>query len=398
VVGSRLVDACEHIDTTIIPVYWMYDLFGKEDYDRYGLWDIAQPLLNLHCGKNKVEVFSTSTETETESNIRTWQILAGGEEAFREKPNASLIVCPISPLYLSGRKEQDDPFGHADQLMAAAKAGVPASIGVCGLMGASSPITIGGLITQSIAEVLAMNVAFQTINPGHPISVNDYTGALDMFTGQKQEARPEAELARTAMIEMSHFLGLPITIVNNTGAVQADAQMAWENMANCFAQGLAGADFVGAGCVLGGDDIFDPRALLISNEIIGWFKHFQKGFEMNADAIPLDLMIEVGTAPRGGNYLGTKHTKSLFKELSWKPSKLTNSLSRDNFLEGKVKSINERAVDRANELLDKHEPNIPDNQQKALRDYISEILDRNGVKGDEAKEIMDKTYWEYWKK
>ncbi|MBW2368457.1 MAG: hypothetical protein JRH15_11265 [Deltaproteobacteria bacterium] len=63
-----------------------------------------------------------------------------------------------------------------------------------------------------------------------------------------------------------------------------------------------------------------------------------------------------------------------------------------------MKSINERVVDRANELLDHHEPNVPDSQQKALRDYISEIIDRNGIKGDEAKEIMDKTYWGYWKK
>jgi len=292
VVGSRLIDGCENIDAMCIPAYWLYDLFKKEEYDRYGLWDIAQPLTNLHCGKVKLEVYSTGLDTEIPSTIRTWQILAGGEEAFREKPNGALVVCPISPLYLSGRKEQDDPWGHADQLMAAAKAGVPATIGVCGLMGASAPITVGGLITQSIAEVLAMNVAFQTINPGHPISLNDYTGALDMFTGQKQEARPEAELARLAMTEMAHFLGIPITIINNTGAVQTDAQMAWENMANCFAQGLVGSDMIGTGGVLGGDDIFDPRALLISNEIVGWFKHFQKGFEMNADAIPLDLMIE----------------------------------------------------------------------------------------------------------
>jgi hypothetical protein len=31
--------------------------------------------------------------------------------------------------------------------------------------------------------------------------------------------------------------------------------------------------------------------------------------------------------------------------------------------------------------------------RRKLREFIEEILDREGIKGDEAKEIMDKTYW-----
>ncbi len=56
-------------------------------------------------------------------------------------------------------------------------------------------------------------------------------------------------------------------------------------------------------------------------------------------------------------------------------------------------SVNERAIEMIEETLASYEPKVPESQQKELRDLIAEVLDREGVKGDEAKEIMDMTYW-----
>ncbi len=49
--------------------------------------------------------------------------------------------------------------------------------------------------------------------------------------------------------------------------------------------------------------------------------------------------------------------------------------------------------ERVREILQKHKPNIPENLQKEIREYLFQVLEREGVKGDEAKKIMDKTYW-----
>jgi len=57
-------------------------------------------------------------------------------------------------------------------------------------------------------------------------------------------------------------------------------------------------------------------------------------------------------------------------------------------------SVNDRAIEMINETLDTYEPKVPESQQKELRDLIAEVLDREGVKGDEAKEIMEMTYWQ----
>jgi hypothetical protein len=37
---------------------------------------------------------------------------------------------------------------------------------------------------------------------------------------------------------------------------------------------------------------------------------------------------------------------------------------------------------------------LPEDRQAELRELIAEIVDREGVTGDEAKRIMDATYWQ----
>ncbi len=391
---SRLIDACEHVDGTFPAVYWLYDLVPQDQYERYGIWDIFMSVECLHNGKPKFDVYSTATGTEVPTFLRTWQICAGGEDAFREKPNGSLFIAPTSPFFIEGRLEPEDPWGHADSLVLMAKAGAPINLEPCGNLGMSGPVTVAGLIAQTIAEFLGLNVAVQAINPGNPVMMNDYTGSIDMSTGQKQEVRPEANLVHIGLTEMAHYLGFPISTVNCSGAVEADAQVGWESMAIILSQTLAGTDLIGSFGGLSTDDVFDPRALLMANEMAGWVRHFVQGFNVDEETIPLELMIELGQAPLGGNFLESDHTLRLFRESIWQPSKLTNKLSRDAWVEAGKVSVNDRAIEMIEETLASYEPKVPESQQKELRDLIAEVLDREGVKGNEAKEIMEMTYWQ----
>jgi trimethylamine--corrinoid protein Co-methyltransferase len=391
---SRLIDACEHVGGCFPAVYWLYDLVPQDQYERYGVWDIFQPTQCLHCGKPKFDVYSTATATEVPTFLRTWQLCAGGEEAFREKPCGSLFVAPTSPLFIEGRLGPEDPWGQADSLVLMAGAGAPINIEPCGNLGISGPVTVAGLITQSIAEFLGLNVAVQAINPGNPVMLNDYTGSIDMSTGQKQEVRPEANLVHIGLTEMTHYLGVPISTVNCSGAVEADAQVGWESMAIILSQVLAGTDLIGSFGGLATDDVFDPRALLMANEMAGWVRHFAKGFAVDEETIPLDLMVELGSAPLGGNFLGARHTLQLYRETLWQPSILTNRLARDAWVAAGRSSVTDRAWEIVRETLSSYEPKVPETQQAELRDLVSEVLDREGIVGDEAKQIMESTYWQ----
>jgi trimethylamine:corrinoid methyltransferase-like protein len=132
----------------------------------------------------------------------------------------------------------------------------------------------------------------------------------------------------------------------------------------------------------------------MANEMAGWVRHFVKGFNVDKESIPLELMIELGQAPLGGNFLESDHTLRLFRDSIWQPSKLTNKLSRDAWVEAGKVSLDARALEMIDETLASYEPKVPESQQKELRDLIAEVLDREGVKGDEAKEIMEMTYWQ----
>jgi trimethylamine--corrinoid protein Co-methyltransferase len=394
VATARLVDACENLDLNGVAIYWLYDLVATDDYDRYGLGGIYMALMCLHSGKHASTVYFTATDTEIPDVIRAWQICAGGEEAFRARPCGSQMLSAISPFFLSGKVEAEDPWGHADTLITSAKAGAVLHIEPCGLLGATAPVTVAGLVTQSIAEFMGMNVAVQEVNPGNPVVLNDYTGTFDMSTGgQKQEAWPDANLVHLGLTEMAHYVNAPIDCLVSSASLEADAQMGWENMGVFLSQSLASTDIICSPGATSVDKVFDPLALLMANEAISWVKHMTKGFKVDEQSIPLDLMMELGPAPLGGNFLGTDHTLELYKEMLWRPSKLTNSMTRDTWTGAGETTIVERASEMADEILASHEPDLPEDRQKALRELIAEILDREGVNGDEAKEIMEKTYW-----
>jgi len=133
----------------------------------------------------------------------------------------------------------------------------------------------------------------------------------------------------------------------------------------------------------------------MDNEMISWVKSFVKGVPVDDFTIPMDTMVKVGAAPVGGNFLKDLHTLKNYKKLLWKQTSVTNLLSRDAWLNAGEVGIIERARNQMAEMLDAHEPDISDAQQKDLRAWIADTLDREGITGDDAKRIMDKTYYEY---
>lgn len=393
--GSRLIDACENFDVIFgFPYYWMYDVASKQEYEKYGyIGALMEGVTMLHCGKAQNRVYFAATEQELMDTLHLWQMAAGGKKAFREKPCGSINICLTSPYALLGGTGPEAPLDWADWLVAAAKAGVPMRIEPSGLLGISAPMSVAGAISQGVAEILAVNVAIQAINPGNPIVMSEYSGSADMMTGLKAASRPEAMLVRLGIRAMAKYYNKPSGFYIQSDAVMADSQAAWEHMGVYLMAALAGVDLTMSGGGLCSADVCCPRQIVIDNEIIGWVKRLVKGVDMSEEAIPLDLMIGTGCAPLGGNFLGTEHTRRLYKTEMWQRSSLTNAVSRDTWVKAGGKTLWDRATERVREILQKHKPNIPENLQKEIREYMFQVMKREGVKDDEAKKIMDKTYW-----
>ncbi|MBI3738364.1 MAG: trimethylamine methyltransferase family protein, partial [Chloroflexi bacterium] len=96
-----------------------------------------------------------------EAMIDMMALFAGSRAALTEKPQAVFDICPSPPLIWS-------KFG-AENLMALARAGVPAEIVSMPLAGAAAPVTLVGSVTQHAAECLSGITIHQLAKPGSPI-------------------------------------------------------------------------------------------------------------------------------------------------------------------------------------------------------------------------------------
>lgn len=146
--------------------------------------------------------------------------LRGSQEALREKPYFLHLVTPL-PVNLARI--------HSEQIIIAARAGIPVGVGTLPIGGASSPITLAGCITQ------ALMTDFATVIPGQLAAEGSFcvgcsdvnfmepaTGAIGSFS--------QTPVADMAMCQVRGALGFPS--LTGTGNFFAHQHM----VGNCLFQ------------------------------------------------------------------------------------------------------------------------------------------------------------------
>ncbi|HNN15004.1 MAG TPA: trimethylamine methyltransferase family protein, partial [Anaerolineales bacterium] len=126
---------------------------------------------------------------------------AGSPEASREKPRAIFDVCPAPPLIWSN-------FG-AGNLIALARAGIPAEIVSVPLAGAAAPVTMLGTVTQHTAEVLAGIVIHQLAHAGSPIVWGGAAAIFDMRKGATPMGAVETAMLDCSYAQVAKSLNMP---------------------------------------------------------------------------------------------------------------------------------------------------------------------------------------------
>jgi trimethylamine--corrinoid protein Co-methyltransferase len=263
-----------------------------------------------------------------------------------------------------------------------------------GLLGLTAPVTPAGAITQYLAEFFALNTVLQELNPGHPVVMSEYTGSGDLITGSKAAMRPEAMIVKLGISSMARYYEIPTGWYLQGDSSKADAQAAWEHMATYLLSTLFRVNLVMSSGGMTSADTVSFRQIVIDNEIMGWAKHLAKTFEVNENTIPLDVMKKVSFGPLGNSFLGEDHTAKFYRDNIWRRSSITNPYLRDAWIERGSKTIEERSRDKADELLRKHKPKMSDAHLERIRDFMYQVLIREKVNPDEAKKIMEKTYFQ----
>ncbi len=239
--------------------------------------------------------------------VRIASIVRGSREALRQYPLFTLDLTTLSPLELDQRQ--------SSTMIEGARQWIPISLSPGPIGGATGPVTMAGNVTQANAEVLGAITLCQIVQPGIPVIYNQYSRSLDMSSGQLAMGGPEFSMQRVATAEMARYYNLPSRgggMISDAKAV--DAQMGAEKMLNCLMPSLAGLNIANGIGMADSLNTVRPELMVIDNEIIRMVGHILKGFEVNQETIPLDLIGEVGP---GGNYLTTEHTLKHFRRELW---------------------------------------------------------------------------------
>jgi trimethylamine:corrinoid methyltransferase-like protein len=232
--------------------------------------------------------------------------IRGGREALAAKPYFLQIITPLPLNYAKT---------HVEQVILAARSGVPASVGTLPIGGASSPITVAGCIAQSLATDFAGMTLAQLACPGAFVIGSSDVSFMEPATGSIGNF-VQASLADMAMCQVRRELALPsfTGIGGQAVARRFNQDAVWEistNLMQTFYSRPATCDYLGS---LDEGITYSLHSLLLCDDLAGLLRSLWQGVRIDEDYLAVSLATSIG--PRG-NYLGLGHTASHCREQLW---------------------------------------------------------------------------------
>ncbi len=295
--------------------------------------------------------------------VDMFDIALGDKGKFRERPFCKAHISPvISPL----RYGEDAVL----VALAAMKRGMPLNNIIAAQSGATSPATIAGMLTCTLAETLAALVMVNVFEPGYPMIFSNWPFTIDLRTGSFAGSGGEISLLNAAAAQLSNWLGLPSGVASSMADAKAvDAQMGLEKGLSALATGLAGGNMIyessGMMASLLGVSF---EAFLIDDEMLSHVYRIIRGVEVTEETLGFEAIKD--TVYGDGHFLGNMHTMQAMERDHFYP-KLSDRIDPRSWeMEGKTDMWN-RANVQVRDILKNHQPEyLNDDADKALnRNY-----------------------------
>jgi trimethylamine---corrinoid protein Co-methyltransferase len=301
--------------------------------------------------------------------IRILETAAGGPEELRKRKTWALTACPVGCL----------KWGHSViGLIEMARKGIPVELMDTPFPGSLSPVTLAGTVALSNANLLAGVTLAQLINPGAPILYCVYGGVMDMKQAGHAFGAPETALYSAVAVGLCQMYGIPCNMtVPAVSSKVPDAQAAYEKMMTALLPALAGADCLS---LFGGILDFGLSAsfeeLLIDDEMAGQILRLRRPFEVTAEALAENLILETG---HGGHFLDAEHTLRHYREELYLPS-LADRSDYEEWRRGGALDMQQRAARKLHGHFEATlDTVIPAENAKRVDRIVDEILDRENV-------------------
>jgi trimethylamine--corrinoid protein Co-methyltransferase len=276
--------------------------------------------------------------------LRVAAAATGGFEELRRRPIVAMCALTASPLQHEKR--------YVDNLIEFAKVGIPAVYGSCFQLGATTPITVAGALTQINAEVLSGLVIAQFARKGTPFIYGCMGSMLDQYTYVMAHGAPELTLVNAGATDLANYYGLAHFGAGGcTDSKVLDEQAVGEATETTFVAGLCGTPLVHGLGYVESSLTASYEMMVITDEIAGMVKRTIVNEAVSPETISLETIQRVGP---GGTFLATPHT------LKYATQHFRTTLMDRRRYDAWQKDGAKRLADRANEnakmILAKHQP------------------------------------------
>src|SRR5215216_3272910 len=335
--------------------------------------------LALLYSKKPIVTGAFTNKTVTEM-IDMLAILAGGHEAAREKPRAIFDVCPAPPLIWSN-------FASGN-LIALARAGVPAEIVSVPLSGAAAPVTMLGTVTQHTAECLAGITIHQLAKAGSPIVWGGAACIFYMKKGPTPMGAVETAMLDCSYAQVAKSLNMPThTYLGATDSKLVDAQAGLESGITAMIGALSGINMISGSGMLDFLSCHSAEKLVVDAEGIAMAKRMIMGVKQHTETLATGFYDEKINF-KGGDFLKQKITLKLFREEQHLPSNIIDRDSMRDWKQAGSLDTYERAKLMVNKLLESYvRPTLDEAKEKALHSFMLDLAKKAGM--DELPTLED---------
>ncbi len=298
--------------------------------------------------------------SEVDAVRRIVEVLSGDLDRFRRRPRLTTLCTAASPLQVDGRV--------FDVHVALARLGAPVKLYSMAIGGATAPVTLAGVLVQSVAELLGMVTAMQLAAPGARVVCCCGSGVLDMRFGTFALGSVEQTIVTASAAEVCHALGLPVLVsAMSTDARHPGMQAGVEKALKALATCSAGPDLVSGWGMLDTSNLLFLPQIVLDDELAAMVRRLRRGLDTGDLAASADLIADVGP---GGNFLAQKETARRVRAGEYLAPRVFLRPAYEQWLAAGTTEV-DAARERMRDLLAAQEargPLLDDDQLRELRE------------------------------
>jgi len=298
-----------------------------------------------------------------EDCLRMVAAVAGGEEELRRKPYTFTTDNPVAPLH----HDRDQMEGALEF----ARWGLPIDVTSEPQAGATSPVTLAGLLAQQTADVVSGITIIQLANPGNPVWYGTCGSIMDMRVGRIAIGAVEMGLINVASAQIAHFYDIPCRgTASATDSKLLDFQAGYEKTQTLTMAALGGVNKIFYPGTMEGALTVSKEGLVLDHEIIEGVYRTLEGVRVDEATLATGIVAQVGP---GGHFLKQRHTMQFVQSEHFLP-KLASRQTRERWMDGGAKTMVDRAREEVLRILAEHrvEP-LPPEVEAELERIVREV-------------------------